>query len=169
MKILRFVLKKLDALGEWTGKVIRWGILALVAVIVLETIARKIFNYPFIWSYETSFFIFGYYLLLGASYTLLRGGHVAIDVLYLRLSEKKQHILAIACLASFTGIFTVGMTKGGTIIAINSWKMMEQGHSVWRPNIAHFRTLIPVAFALVFLQAVSLIIRHAAALKGTKL
>lgn len=169
MEVLNFIMKKLDATAEWTGKIVRWGIVALVAVIIIETIARKVFNYPFIWSYETSFFIFGYYALLGSSYTLLHEGHVGIDVLPNRLPEKWRHILAIVCFIILTGLFTVGMMLGGIPIAINSWEIMEQGHSVWRPNIAHFRTVIPVAFGLIFLQGVAWVIRHVNSLRKINL
>lgn len=163
------ILKKLDATAEWTGKIVRWGIVALVAVIIIETIARKVFDNPFIWSYETSFFIFGYYALLGSSYTLLHAGHVGIDVLPERLPEKWRHILAIVCFIILTGLFTVGMMIGGIPIAIKSWQIMEQGHSVWRPNIAHFRTVIPVAFGLIFLQGVAWVIRHVNSLRQVNL
>ncbi len=105
--------------------------------------------------------------MFGSAYTFLHNGHVAIDLASERIPKKWQHILAIACFIGFTSVFSLAMVKGGIPIAINSWKAMELGHSVWRPPIAHFRTVIPVAFFLIFLQGISSIIKHIAALRGT--
>lgn len=169
MKTLRFIVKAIDSCNEWVGRVIMWAIVALVILFIMESILRKGFSAPQIWFTETSYFIFGYYIMFGSAYTLLHGGHVAIDLFSGRLSGKWRHIHAIGCILVITMVFAVAMIKGGIPIAIDSWKAMEQGHSVWRPPLAHFRTVIPVAFILIFLQGVSSIIKHAVAIKGVKL
>ena len=169
MKTLRIIVKAIDTCNEWVGRIIMWAIVALVLVIILESILRKGFSAPQIWFTETTYFIFGYYIMFGSAYTFLHNGHVAIDLFSERLSDKWRHIHAIACLLLFTVVFSLAMVKGGTPIAIDSWKAMEQGHSVWRPPLAHFRTVIPAAFVLIFLQGISSIIKHAAAIKGVEL
>jgi TRAP-type mannitol/chloroaromatic compound transport system permease small subunit len=169
MKILQFIVKAIDTCNEWVGRIIMWAIVALVIIFIMESILRKGFSAPQIWFTETSYFIFGYYIMFGSAYTFLHQGHVAIDLFSERLSDKWRHILAIGCFLVFTMVFAVSMIKGGAPIAINSWKAMEQGHSVWRPPLAHFRTVIPVAFIFIFLQGVSSIIKHAVAIKGIKL
>ena len=168
MKLLNLIAKWIDTCNEWVGRIIQWAIVALVIVFIIESILRKGFSAPQIWFTETSYFIFGYYILFGSAYTFLHNGHVAIDLFSERIPRKWRHILAIACFVCFTSVFALAMVKGGIPIAINSWKAMEQGHSVWRPPLAHFRTVIPVAFILIFLQGVSSIIKHVAAIKGTK-
>lgn len=169
MKILGLIVHKIDACNEWIGKIIQWAIVPLVVVFIIETISRKVFSAPQIWFTETSFFIFGYYMLFGSVYTFLHGGHVGIDLFSERLSPKWRHTLAIVCFVLFTCVFAAAMIKGGAPIAVDSWKAMEQGHSVWRPPIAHFRTVIPVSFVFIFLHGISSIIKHVAAIKGVKL
>jgi TRAP-type mannitol/chloroaromatic compound transport system permease small subunit len=169
MKTLRLIVKIIDSCNEWVGRIIQWAIFLLVGVIVIESVLRKAFAAPQIWFTETTYFIFGYYIMFGSAYTLLHGGHVSIDFLSERLSEKSRDILAIGCFILFTCVFTLAMVTGGVPIAVHSWKAMEQGHSVWRPPIAHFRSVIPVAFGLIFLQGVSWILKHTAAIKGVKL
>jgi len=169
VKTLRLIVHLIDSCSEWIGKIIQWAIVLLVILFIVEAIARKAFSSPLIWFTETSYFLFGYYIMFGSVYTFLHGGHVAIDIFSERLPEKWQHGLAIACLVVLTGTFAVGMVMGGAPIAIDAWKTMEQGHSVWRPPLAHFRTVIPVAFLFIFLQGISSVIKHAAAIKGVKL
>jgi len=166
MNLLLSISRWIDACNEWVGRIIQWAIVALVAVFIIESILRKGFNAPQIWFTETSYFIFGYYILFGSAYTFLHKGHVAIDLFSERISVRAQHKLAIFCFIVFTLVFSLAMVKGGTPIAINSWKAMEQGHSVWRPPIAHFRTVIPAAFFLIFMQGISWLIKHIAALRG---
>ena len=169
MKTLRFIVNTIDTCNEWVGRIIQWAIVALVIVFIIESVLRKGFSAPQIWFTETSHFIFGYYILFGSAYTFLHGGHVAIDLFTDRLPDKWRHILAIGCFFSFTSVFALAMIKGGIPIAASSWKAGEQGHSVWRPPLAHFRTVIPVAFTLIFMQGVSSIIKHISAIKGIKL
>ncbi len=169
MKILQFIVYKIDACNEWIGRIIQWAIIPLVAIFIIESILRKIFSAPQIWFTETSYFIFGYYMMFGSVYTFLHGGHVGIDLLSERLPMKAKHVLAIICFLIFTFVFSLGMIWGGTPIAISSWKAMEQGHSVWRPPIAHFRSVIPVSFIFIFLNGISSVIKHAAAIKGIEL
>jgi TRAP-type mannitol/chloroaromatic compound transport system permease small subunit len=159
----------IDSCSEWTGKIFQWAIVLLVILIIVESIARKVFTSPLIWFTETSSFLFGYYIMFGSVYTLLHGGHVAIDIFSDKLPEKWRHVLAIACFVLLTSVFALAMVIGGTPMAIDSWRTMEQGNSVWRPPLAHFRTVTPVAFLLIFLQGVSSIIKHSAAIKGVKL
>lgn len=167
MKILRIIADKIDSVNEWIGKISQWGIVILVAVFIIESILRKVFSAPQIWFSETSYFIYGYYMMFGSVYTLLHKGHVGIDLFSEKLPEKWRHLLSITCYLVFTCVFALAMIKGGTPIAIKSWQAMEQGHSVWRPPIAHFRTVIPVAFFFLLLQGISSILKHIAALKGT--
>lgn len=169
MNILSSIVKCIDTFNEWVGRIIQWAIVVLVLVFIVETILRKGFSAPQIWFTETSYFIFGYYILFGSVYTFLHNGHVAIDLFSERIPEKWRHVLAITCFVCFTCVFALAMVKGGFPIAMDSWKAMEQGHSVWRPPIAHFRTIIPVAFMLIFAQGISTIIKHVAAIKGTEL
>ncbi len=166
MKTLRIIAQYIDTCSEWIGKVIQWAIVLLVAVFIFESVMRKIFSAPQIWFTETSYFIFGYYIMFGSVYTFLHKGHVAIDLFSERLGPKLRNWLAIGCFMVFTIVFAASMIKGGIPIAINSWKAMEQGHSVWRPPLAHFRTVIPVAFFFILLQALSFIIKHIDKLKG---
>jgi TRAP-type mannitol/chloroaromatic compound transport system permease small subunit len=166
MKLLLSIARVIDTCNEWVGRVAQWLIVALVLVFIFESVMRKGFSAPQIWFTEVSYFLFGYYILFGSAYTFLHGGHVSIDLFSERLPEKWRHLLAIACLIGFTLVFSFAMIKGGLPIAINSWQMGELGHSFWRPPIAHFRSVIPAAFLLIFLQGVSFLIKHIAALRG---
>jgi len=169
VKILRIAVHLIDSCSEWIGRIIQWAIVLLVILFIVEAVARKAFSSPLIWFTETSYFLFGYYIMFGSIYTFLHGGHVSIDVFSEKLSEKWRHGLSIGCLVFLTSVFALAMVMGGTPIAVSAWETMEQGHSVWRPPLAHFRTVIPVTFLFIFLQGVSSIIKHAAAIKGVKL
>ena len=169
MEVIKSIVHTIDAINEWVGRIFQWAIVLLVAVFILESILRKVFSAPQIWFTETSYFIYGYYMMFGSVFTLLHGGHVGIDLFSERLPPAWRHGLAIACYVMFTCVFALAMIKGGIPIAVNSWQAMEQGHSVWRPPLAHFRTVIPVAFSLILLQGISMILKHAAGIRGIKL
>lgn len=169
MKILRTVIDLIDTCNEWVGRIFQWAIVLLVILVMIEAVARQVFSSPLIWFTDMAYFFFGYYIMFGSVYTFLHGGHVAIDIFSDRLSEKWRHVLAIFCLVLLTSVFALAMIVAGTPMAIDSWLAGEQAHSFWRPPLAHFRTVIPLTFLLIFLQGVSSIIKHAAAIKGVKI
>jgi len=169
VKILRIAVHLIDTCNEWVGRIFQWAIVLLVLLIMVEAVARQVFSSPLIWFTDMSYFFFGYYIMFGSVYTFLHGGHVAIDIFSDKIPEKWQHVLAIASLVLITGVFALGMIIAGTPMAIDSWVGGEQGNSFWRPPLAHFRTVIPLAFLLILLQGISSIIKHAAALRGVEL
>jgi TRAP-type mannitol/chloroaromatic compound transport system permease small subunit len=165
MDKMLLVAKKIDTFLEWTGQIVKWLALPIMSIILLETISRKVFNHPYIWTFELTYFFYGYHFMLGAAATLMWKRHVSIDIIFERLPPKWKHILSIFSHVVLTGTFCAGILYAYIPVAINSWKIMEEGQSVWRPNIAHYRTLLPVAFILLLVASVSQVLQHIVALK----
>jgi TRAP-type mannitol/chloroaromatic compound transport system permease small subunit len=68
-----------------------WGIfvgyfvLAIMVIIVYETVSRYVFNSPTIWANVIAQLIFGGLIVMGGAYTLLHGGHIRMTIVYERL------------------------------------------------------------------------------------
>jgi len=165
MDIANSIVRKLDAIAEWSGKITKWLVICLMLVVLIEVVGRKVFNHPFAWSTIMSSFFFGYFFLLGFSYVLLYNRHVSVEAVFEYFPEKMKHIVSILCLGLFACSFCIIFIYATTPVAIQSWLQMEQVQGICRFNISHFRTLIPVAFLLLLLQVISHIIKHAVALK----
>lgn len=160
------IVKYIDAFNEWVGKIFSWGIIVITLLAVLEVIERVIFNSPSIWGFEVSTQVFGLYFMIVAGYGLLYGSHVSIDVVTYYLSPKTRTIVDIIAYFIFFFPFTLVCIWEGYIFAAKSWGIMETSMSVYGGPIYPIKTVILVAFILLFLQGVSQVTKKIISLKG---
>ncbi|KPN63607.1 TRAP transporter small permease subunit [Aliiroseovarius crassostreae] len=141
-----------DGLSEFVGRAISWLTLAMIAVLMLEIIARYFLNSPTIWAHEMSTMLYGGFCILAGAFTLRHGGHVRSEVIWGMLGERARAtcdviIFAIGLLVM--GIFFVMAVE----FAAESWAVREYSNkSIWQPALYPIKTVIPVAVGLVWLQ-----------------
>lgn len=167
----RAVVRVIDTLSEWSGRLFAWMILPLIVGVTYEVIARYAFNAPTIWAYDLSYMLYGSHFMLGAGYTLLRGGHIRTDIFYQNWSPRRQGAVdaLLYLLLFFPGmIFFFWM---GTQEAMHSWSIGERSDaSPWRPVIYPLKTAQPLGALLLLIQGVSEFIKSAhLALRGRPL
>lgn len=168
---VRTAVRVLDRVAEWSGLLFCWMIIPLVAAMVYEVIARYAFNAATIWSYDVSYMLYGSHFMLGAAYTLLRGGHIRTDVFYMAWSPRTKGIVdaSLYLFFFFPGIalfFWMGLQE-----ALHSWDIREVSDaSPWRPPLYPLKMVIPVSAMLLLLQGISEFLKSAyAAVKGQPL
>jgi len=108
------IIKSIDFLNNWVGRIVSLALIPLILIVVVEVIRRYGFNSPSAWSFEISRFIFGGYIALGGGYTFLHKGHVAMDLVYTRLSLNMRAALDMCTsifFFLFCGTFFVEMWK----------------------------------------------------------
>jgi TRAP-type mannitol/chloroaromatic compound transport system permease small subunit len=87
---MKNLLRVIDSINHWTGKVSSFLILVITGVILFEIIARYLFGKPTTWAFEISLTLYGIYVALLGAYVLVTGGHVNVDILYTRLSPRTR-------------------------------------------------------------------------------
>jgi C4-dicarboxylate transporter DctQ subunit len=65
---------------------------AMVIILFAQVFARVIFSSSIVWSEEVARYLFIWLVFLGLGAVTLRGGHIAVDVLLLRLPAKGRRI-----------------------------------------------------------------------------
>ena len=85
------------------------GIMALVTF--ANVIARYVFNANILWALELTVFLFGWLVLLGASYEVKRNAHLGVDILINLLPQPARRIMALAA-ACVCIAFVFLMLKG---------------------------------------------------------
>ena len=153
-KLVR-VIQIIDAISIWSGRVVAWLILPLIAVMAYEVVVRYVAT-PTQWAYDLSYMMYGAMFMLGAAYTLYRGAHIRTDFLYQNWPVKTQATVDALCylLLFFPGIaFFLWI---GAEFAWASWLRNERTvGSSWMPIIYPLKGVIPVAAALLLLQGIS--------------
>jgi len=158
-------------IGEWSGKLFAWLVVPMALGLAYEVIVRYALGAPTIWAYDITYILYGSHFMLGAAYALYKGQHIRTDILYEKYSVRWKGIVdgLLYLLFFFPGI--VFFMLAGLDEALHSWSIGERSDaSPWRPPIYHFKTVIPMAAAMLLIQGISEFLKSAyAAIKGRPL
>ncbi len=167
MKFINVLTHFIDSLNEWVGRIVAWLIVPAVMVVVIDVISRKFFSKAFPWGYDLSLQCIGFFFMMGMGFTLLKKGHVNVDFISQRFSNKTDAVMNILLYALLVFPMLLIFTKVGMDYAIRSWVIKERiGITSWNPIIYPFKTAIPVGFILLSIQAISEILKNIMRLIG---
>ena len=158
MRGVKAFCRTIDTISDKMGKGVSFLILFLAIALIYEVVARYVFNKPTPWAHELGMFMFGSACMLAGAYVLLYKAHVNLDLLYARVTRRKQAILDLITAPVFFFV-TILIIWYGTDFALNSWKMLEISSSPWHPPYYPIKTIIPIAALLLLLQGVVKFIR----------
>ena len=161
-RLIRFA----DQVSTWTGKAAAWLIVALMLVVCLEVFKRYIMNAPTAWIYDVDNMMYGSLFMLCGAYTLAQGGHVRGDFLYGSMRPRTQAALDLVLYIVFFIPGIAALVYAGYGYAADSWHIAEHSNvTADGPPVYHFKSVIPVAGALVMLQGIAEIARCVVCLK----
>jgi TRAP-type mannitol/chloroaromatic compound transport system permease small subunit len=147
----------IDALNAWVGRVVAWATALVVAVVFVDVVMRYAFNISFVFTQELEWHLFAFIFLMGAGYTLLKDGHVRVDIFYQNMSPKAQAWINLLGVLFFLIPGCVMIIVTSLSFVANSWAVMEGSPD---PGGIPYRFLlkacIPAGFILVLLQGCSL-------------
>jgi TRAP-type mannitol/chloroaromatic compound transport system permease small subunit len=155
------ILQSIDFVNELSGKIAGYLFIPLSIIIFMEVILRYIFRSPTIWAWDLSVQLYAGILMLAGGYTLLRGGHVSVDVLTGLLSTKWRAILDLIT-APFCFITAVVLIWYGSIVAWESFQMGERMSTMWQPLFWPVKMLIPLGGGLLLIQGIAKFVRDLA-------
>ena len=155
----RFI-RTIDRISHWSGKACAWLIVALMVLVSVEVFKRYVLNAPTAWIFDLNNMLYGTLFMLAGAYTLAQGGHVRADFVYLYLKPRTQAALDLVLYLLFFVPGIAALVYAGWSYAGDSWRIQE--HSTVTadgPPVYHFKSVIPLAGALVLLQALGEIAR----------
>src|SRR5882724_6493276 len=165
MTIERF-LHTIDGISTWVGKAAAWLIVALMAVVCIEVFKRYLLNAPTAWIFDLDNMLYGTLFMLAGAYTLAQNAHVRGDFLYSSMRPRTQAALDLALYVIFFIPGIAALIFAGYYYAEDSWRIAEHSNVTANgPPVYHFKSMIPLAGALVMLQGIAEIIRSVVCLK----
>lgn len=157
---MRRIVRLIDTISEWTGALAAWIVIPLMAVVLIDVFQRHVLNDPTYWGYDVLWMLFSAQFLLGGAFTLLRKGHIRIDIVYGILSERGKRIYDLVNTLVVILPPAVLLTWAGILFAADAWSSGEKlSTSNWFFPAGPAKTLIPIGFFLLSLQCVAEIIR----------
>lgn len=160
------VLYRIDAVSTWVGKAVAWLIMILTVVVCIEVFKRYIMNAPTAWIFDAENMLYGTLFMLCGAYTLAQNAHVRGDFLYSSMRPRVQATLDLILYIVFFIPGIAALIYAGADFAGDSWRIAEHSNvTADGPPVYHFKTVIPIAGALVMLQGVAEILRAVVCLK----
>ena len=156
-KILRRICRLIDCTNFLLGRGVAWLTVLVVLVVFVNVVMRYFFNTSFVFMQELEWHIFSAVFLLGGGYTLLKDGHVRVDIIYQRLSPRGRAWVNLFGVLLFLlpGCYLV--IASSLSFVISSYSMMEGSPDPGGiPYRFILKGMIPAAFVLLVFQGVSL-------------
>jgi TRAP-type mannitol/chloroaromatic compound transport system permease small subunit len=154
------LIRAVDRVSYFSGKAFAWLIVALTFVVSIEVFKRYILNAPTAWIFDFNNMLYGTLFMMCGAYTLAQGGHVRADFVYTYLRPRVQAALDLSLYFLFFIPGILGLIYAGYDYAALSWRIGEHSTvTAEGPPVYHFKSVIPIAGALVMLQGLAEIVR----------
>lgn len=164
---LRAFISLLDGINTAVGQFAAWLALFMVMMQFIVVVMRYVFSWGSIQMQESIWYMHGILFMLGAGYTLLKDGHVRVDIFYREASPQKKALVDLLGVLFFL-LPVCGLTWYlSWSYVLNSWAVLEtstEGSGL--PYIYLFKTVILVFAALMTMQALSMGLRSLMRLAG---
>jgi len=148
-KLLLFV----DKLSTFVGQAFSWLIVGLTLLISWEVFSRYALDNPHAWAFDAMIMLYGTLFMMAGAYTLSKNGHVRGDVLYGFFRPRTQAALDLLLYIVFFIPGVIALTYAGYFYAAESWAINEHSNiTADGPPIYPFKTVIPLAGAVLLLQ-----------------
>lgn len=163
LKLERGFEKFANVIGYFTAFVM----VLMILNVTYNVIMRYFFNTGSIAMQEMEWHLFSVVILLGISYTLKEDGHVRVDLIYDKLTNKKKAKINMVGVAFF--IIPVALLIGIESIpfVIESFTSHEQsGDPGGLPYRWLVKSLIPLSFFLLIITSIGFFIKNLNVYKG---
>ncbi len=145
----------IDSFVDRVGRATAWLVLGLALVMSANVLLRYGISIGSIWMQEFEWHVMVPICVFGMTYALLHGEHVRVDVLFQYLSDKHKHLVDVIT-AILGMLLCVLVIKLSLPYVYQSWSINEGTANPGGIDHRYIvKGLIPLGFALYFLQSLS--------------
>jgi TRAP-type mannitol/chloroaromatic compound transport system permease small subunit len=157
---MKAIVRFIDSISEWTGRVARWLCVVLVLFMATAVIMRYVFGASTLWAYEIGLMLGAVIYVMAWSYVHKHHGHVRVDVIYLQLSPRKRAVVdVIGDLLLFLPLLFI-LVVTSTEWAWKAWETNEKLYETgWYPPASPLRTMVALGICLFALQGIAQLFR----------
>jgi len=161
-KVLLFV----DKISTWVGQAFALCIVLLTLHVSWEVFSRYALDAPRAWAFDVMIYLYGTLFMMAGAYTLSKNSHVRGDVLYGFFRPRTQATIDLVLYVVFFLPGVIALTYAGYEYAADSWRINEHSTITYEgPPIYPFKTVIPLAGAILLAQGIVEILRCIVCLK----
>jgi TRAP-type mannitol/chloroaromatic compound transport system permease small subunit len=146
----------IDAVGRFTA----WSSFALALVMGTNVLLRYGFSYGSVWAQELEWHLMSPICLFGMSYALRHGEHVRVDVVFASFSARNKLLVEFITALVSLAVCVIVIQLSWSYVAY-SWNIGEgSANPGGIPARYLLKSLIPIGFALLFLQSLAQAIQY---------
>ena len=166
MRGLLAVSRWIDATTRVIGQSVAWLIVAAAIISAGNAVIRKIFDLSSNAWLELQWWLFAAVFLLAAPWTLALNEHIRIDIVNERMPRWMRNAIEVIGHVFFLLPMAAIVTYTSWGFFVSSWQQNEQSSNYGGLAQWPVKFLIPLAFALLFVQGVSELIKRIAIIEG---
>ncbi len=156
----------IDWFIDLVGRMISWLALAVALVMGTNVLLRYGFSIGEIWAQELEWHLLVPLTLIGMSYALRHGEHVRVDVLFVTFNDRTKRAVDVisAVIAMIFSLLVIWLSFG---FVEQSWVIGEGSPNPGGLGALYLmKAMVPLGFALLFLQSLAQAIQAAAAFRS---
>ncbi|MEM6971459.1 MAG: TRAP transporter small permease subunit [Pseudomonadota bacterium] len=158
---------RVEAVNYRLGRMTMYLLFVMMGILLWSSVSKTFFL-PSLWTLETAQFSLVAYYMFGGPYSLQRGAHVRMDLLYSTWNERQKawvDAFTVIALVTYLGLFLYG----GYSSTSYSVQYNERSPTAWRPYLWPIKLAMCTAAFLMLLQAICCLIRDIAVIRGAPL
>ena len=160
------ILLLVDKISTWVGQAFSFCIVLLTLHVTWEVFSRYVLSNPRAWAFDVMIYFYGTLFMMAGAYTLSKNGHVRGDVLYGFFQPRTQAAIDLTLYFVFFIPGVIALTYAGYYYAADSWRINEHSTITYEgPPLYPFKTVIPLAGAILLAQGIVEIVRCVLCLK----
>ena len=145
---------RVDAVAEKAGKITCYLVFIIMLITTMDVVARYVFNRPLVWGWLLNRQLFGVFILFAGVFTLFKGEHIRIEILYDHFPRGLKTAAKWIALLAFISFMSVLVWQGAWM-GWNSLMMNEKAAGAFRIPWYPFKLLIPAVAFLFLLEGIA--------------
>ena len=151
----------IDKVIDNIAKILTYLLVSMIILVFITVIIRYILNISYVALQELVMYFHALIFMFGVSYALKEKSHVKIDIIYNSLSKKNQYFISMLGTIIFIIPTSLFITYSSIDMVTQSWSLLEGSSEAGGLDLVFIlKSVIPITGVLIFLQALSDIIKY---------
>ncbi|MED5502758.1 MAG: TRAP transporter small permease subunit [Pseudomonadota bacterium] len=151
----------IDKVIDNIAKILTYLLVSMIILVFITVIIRYMLNISYVALQELVMYFHALIFMFGVSYALKEKSHVKIDIIYNSLSKKNQYFISMLGTIIFIIPTSLFITYSSIDMVTQSWSLLEGSSEAGGLDLVFIlKSVIPITGVLIFLQALSDIIKY---------
>ena len=151
----------IDKVIDNIAKILTYLLVSMIILVFITVIIRYMLHISYVALQELVMYFHALIFMFGVSYALKEKSHVKIDIIYNSLSKKNQYFISMLGTIIFIIPTSLFIIYSSIDMVTQSWSLLEGSSEAGGLDLVFIlKSVIPITGVLIFLQALSDIIKY---------